>query len=318
MSKENKVVIVIHGGAWKIPDELKDGTLRGVEEAAKVGYEILRKNGKAIDAVEASIAIMEDDPYFDAGTGSVLNEIGNVEMDAMIMDGEDLSLGSVVSVSRVKNPIRLARVVKEKTSHVMFTGKGAERVGKVNGIEMIDPKSLVTKAARKEWERFSRYGDTVDTLFNNSHDTVGAIAMDSRGFLAAGTSTGGITAKREGRVGDSPVVGSGGYADNEVGATSLTGHGESILRTCLAMRIMSEMRSGSSALDAAKHALKYMKTRVGGCGGVICMDKDGNVGIAHTTERMAWACIIGSNNDSLNEMSLKSGITRRDKRFKKL
>eukprot|EP00938_MAST-03A_sp_MAST-3A-sp1_P006089 g6089.t1 len=307
MSEKKKVVIVVHGGAWKIPDSIRDDTVRGVERAVRAGYEILRRGGDAADAVEAAVVSMEDDTVFDAGMGSVLNEVGNVEMDALICDGKDLSVGSCVGVSRVKNPIRLARLIKDKTQHVMFSGKGAEKIAAQNGMKIIDPKSLVTDAAKVEWERFKRYGDTVDTLFN-SHDTVGAVAMDIRGSLASATSTGGITAKKEGRVGDSPICGSGGYADNDVGATSLTGHGESILRTSLAMRIMSFMQICSTPTDAAQRALEYMKHRVGGCGGVICMDTKGNVGIAHTTERMAWACIDEKKSGCDGKISLESGI----------
>ena len=305
--RKSPVVIVVHGGAWKIPNSIRDDTVNGVERAVKLGYEVLKRGGNAVDAVERAVVELENDPVFDAGFGSVLNEVGKVEMDAMICDGKDLSLGSVVGVSRVKNPVRLARIVKDKTSHVMFSGIGAEKIAREKGVKMIDPQTLVTKAAKTEWERFKRYGDTVDTLFN-SHDTVGAIAMDTRGSLAAATSTGGITAKKEGRVGDSPICGSGGYADNDIGATSLTGHGESILRTSLAMRVISLMETCPTPSDAAERALEYMKHRVGGCGGIICMDTKGNVGIAHTTERMAWACIDEKKNGPDGNALLESGI----------
>eukprot|EP00940_MAST-03C_sp_MAST-3C-sp2_P001400 g1400.t1 len=287
--------IVIHGGAWSIPDEDVKRSMEGCAKAAAAGHDVLKQGGSAVDAVEAAVRVLENDSVFDAGTGSVLNEDGDVEMDAMIMNGKDLNAGSVIGVSRIKNPISLARVIMEKTEHAMFSRDGAHRIAKQFDIPLLESsKSLVTAAAIEEWKRFKKYNRTVGELFCSKHelchDTVGACVMVG-GRFASATSTGGITAKRAGRVGDSPIVGSGGYADDDLGAISCTGHGESILRFGLALRTLHsmEIQKSDSPDTVASETLKEMKRRLGGHGGLICIRKDGRVGLAHTTKRMAWA-----------------------------
>ncbi|XP_060077111.1 isoaspartyl peptidase/L-asparaginase-like [Ylistrum balloti] len=294
-------IIIVHGGAWAIPDSLADGSVRGVQVAAKAGYDVLRIGRSAVDAVEVAIMSMEDDPVFDAGVGSVLNADGEVEMDAVIMNGSNLKSGAVACVQNIKNPISLARAVMEKTDHTLIVGKGANRFAQEVGAVVLPTDQLVTKTARKEWEELMKFRTTVTTLFsqrypptdhvNQGHDTVGVVALDTQGNIAFGTSTGGITAKRPGRVGDSPIIGAGGYADNMTGGVSTTGHGESIAKVCLASHINHLMERGMDPQTASETALSFMAVRVQGSGGVVVLNNCGNPGKYFTTERMAWAWI---------------------------
>ncbi|XP_078469292.1 isoaspartyl peptidase/L-asparaginase-like isoform X5 [Lampetra planeri] len=252
-------VVVVHGGAWAIPDDLAEASMAGVKGAAVRAHELLsRGGGSALDAVEVAVKALEDDAAFDAGLrcrhspslalchGSVLTEAGEVEMDALMMDGRTLRLGSVSCVQGVANPVSLARAVMEKTEHAMLTAAGAARFAEALGVARVPQRELVTEAARSEWERYRRYRHAVRALFSSErvHDTVGAVALDARGDVACATSTGGITNKMPGRVGDSPIVGCGGYADNAVGAVSTTGHGESIMKVTLARLILFHMEAG--------------------------------------------------------------------------
>ena len=283
-----KPVIVIHGGAWGIPDDQVDDNITGVEEAARQGWNILQKGGSALDAVVAAVNCLEDNPVFDAGIGSVLTEDGTVEMDALIMDGRNLEAGAVAGLRDVRYPINLARLVMEKTPHVLMIGEGANRLALEFGVERITQDELVTDTARKEleeWLKDRRFGETF------GHDTVGAVALDSNGNLAAATSTGGVTGKQVGRVGDVPIIGSGGYADNKVGAVSSTGDGEAIFKVNLAKLVLSYMEAGMGVQTAAEKALEYMRLRVNGNGGLIAVDPEGNIAHAFTTKRMAWASI---------------------------
>lgn len=247
---ERGPVIVVHGGAWAIPDGSTERSLIGVRNAAAAGWKRLQDGqSSAIDAVEAAVVELENDPIFDAGTGSVLTADGTVEMDAIIMNGADLSYGSVASVENIKNPVKLARLVMEKTEHTMLVGAGANRFAAEQGICKVSAETLVTAEAKADFERFKTYGISVMTNFstrsdNLGHDTVGCVAFDGSNFAAA-TSTGGIMGKRPGRVGDSPLVGCGAYADNFAGAVSTTGHGESISKVCLARRIVEGCERGN-------------------------------------------------------------------------
>ncbi|ELU08852.1 hypothetical protein CAPTEDRAFT_206039 [Capitella teleta] len=305
--------IVIHGGAWAIPDRMSQSSHQGVIQAARVGFQILDRGGSAVDAVEAAVMCLEDDPVFDAGTGSVLNADGQIEMDAMIMNGSGLELGSVACVKDIKNPVNLARKVMEESDHTLLVGEGANDFASEQGIQRVPPETLLTAEAKKEYDEYVKFKTAVNISFrarSDAHDTVGSVAVDSNGNTACATSTGGITAKRPGRVGDSPLVGSGGYADDHVGAASTTGHGESISKVCLAHSCLHLMQEGDSPQAAAESSLISMQRRVQGNGGIIAVSHNGQVGVHFTTERMPWAYI------SQNEMH--SGINPGDHFIEKL
>lgn len=260
-----------------------------------------------------AVRSLEDNPAYDAGTGSVLNRDGKVEMDAMIMDGRTLKAGAVAAVGRIKNPVTLARAVMERTEHVLLVGEGASRFADEIGVERVDDRTLVTQEALEEFASFKQYHTAVDTLFNaadkrddgldsiaSGHDTVGAVALDSEGNLACATSTGGITFKRVGRVGDSPLVGCGGYADSALGACSTTGHGESFIRLVAAYRAVLSLASSESPSQAAQRVLEEMWHRLRARGGIILIDAQGRVGHHGTTKRMAWASMEGSTGEELS------------------
>ena len=292
--------ITVHGGAWAIPDGVKKECVRGCEAAALAGYEVLKKGGSAFDAVEVAVNSLEDNPMFNAGHGSVLNAEGEVELDASIVDGKTLNFGGVACVKNIANPISLARLVMERTDHVWLVGTGANRFAAEMGIAEVDPRELVTKKAREKYEAYCKYQTVVKDTFSGvmpsasegGHDTVGAVAMDIHGNLAAGTSTGGITLKRPGRMGDSPVIGCGAACDNTIAGVSATGHGESIARVTLAQRILFNLSTCSStAKDVAEEALEFMRSKVGGHGGVVGVTKSGELFKAFTTKSMAWASV---------------------------
>jgi len=316
-----KCVILVHGGAWSIPDKIKERSLSGVEAAARVGWSVLLEGGTAVDAVEAAVIALEDNPVFDAGRGSVLTEEGEVEMDAFIMDGQAMRSGAVGAVATSKNPVKLARHIMEKTEHTLIVGQKADALAAKAGFDIVGQDYLVTPEGREEWETYKKYSQAVSSLFSErkktaapdapeinspsegglGHDTVGCVALDAEGNLAAATSTGGITGKMPGRVGDTPLAGAGGYADNQVGSVSTTGHGESITKVCLAHTAINFLESGETASSAGKLALKKMFDKVGGAGGLIIIDKSGDCSVEFTTSRMAWAGITSSG-------TLKSGI----------
>ncbi|XP_026856251.2 isoaspartyl peptidase/L-asparaginase [Electrophorus electricus] len=288
-------VIVVHGGAWAVPDALAEVSVAGVKAATRAGNVTLMRGGGALDAVEVAVRTMEDDPAFDAGHGAVLNTDGEVELDALIMEGRTLATGAVSSVRNIANPVSLARAVMEKTNHVMLSGKGANLFAESIGVPTLPTHALVCEQERKEWEQYKNYDIGVKELFRAqwAHDTVGAVALDSCGNVASATSTGGIRYKMVGRVGDSPVIGSGGYADNRSGAVSCTGHGESILKVTLARLILSHMDRGKAACEAVERSLRYMGERVQGGGGAVAVAPTGDWTACFTTERMAWAAIHG-------------------------
>uniref|UniRef100_A0A3Q1G4M1 Isoaspartyl peptidase/L-asparaginase n=1 Tax=Acanthochromis polyacanthus TaxID=80966 RepID=A0A3Q1G4M1_9TELE len=227
------------------------------------------------------------------GHGAALNTDGEVELDAIVMDGRTLACGAVSSVQNIANPVSLARAVMEKTSHVMLTSRGANQFAESIGVTTVPTDKLVTEYERKEWEKRKTYVTGVMEEFNSqwAHDTVGAVAVDSAGNVACATSTGGIRNKMVGRVGDCPVIGSGGYADNFSGAVSCTGHGESILKVTLARLILSHIEQGKSVADASQLSLKHMGDRVRGAGGAIVVSPSGQWAATFTTERMAWAAV---------------------------
>ncbi|XP_026211705.1 isoaspartyl peptidase/L-asparaginase [Anabas testudineus] len=286
-------VIVVHGGAWAIPEELAQASVDGVKAAACEGSSVLKRGGSALDAVEAAVRSMEDNSVFNAGHGSTLNTDGEVELDAIIMDGRTLASGAVSCVKNIANPVSLARAVMEKTSHIMLADRGANLFAESIGMGTVPADSLVTEYERKEWEKHKNYVAGVMEDFNTqwAHDTVGAVAVDCTGNVACATSTGGIRNKMVGRVGDSPIIGSGGYADNFIGAVSCTGHGESILKVTLARLILSHIEQGKSVADASQMSLLYMGERVQGAGGAIVVSPSGQWAATFTTERMAWAAV---------------------------
>lgn len=304
-----KVTIVVHGGAWKIPKYFHEPTRKGVKKAAKAGYRVLRGGGSCVDAVVAAVSSLEDNPYFDAGRGSVLNENKEVEMHSLVMRGDTLDAGGVLCIKHIKNPCQAARLVLNKSHHCLLSGKAAYKLAKKHQLPEEDLSYFVTEAAWKEFEEMGDYNNTLEELFNGStgHDTVGAVALDEFGNVACCTSTGGITRQVAGRVSDSGLIGSGGYADNYSAAISTTGHGESIMKVNLARLVsMRHANDGNSLQGAAEDSLKYMKKRVRGCGGIISVDRKGNVGIAHSTPHMSWAKITEDQN--IDEVVCEFGL----------
>ncbi|MGE5532266.1 MAG: isoaspartyl peptidase/L-asparaginase family protein [Bacteroidota bacterium] len=283
--------IIVHGGAWDIPPELHAEHLSGCRTAAAAGWEILERGGTAIDAVEAAIRVMEDHPVFDAGRGSHLNADGQVELDAGMMDGATLRAGAVAAVRRIANPISLARHVLHDSPHVFIVGEGAERFAEQAGVPLCDPAELIVPREQAMWER-RRSGQDEGQMgapTRSASDTVGAVALDQMGNLAVGNSTGGTFYKAPGRVGDTPIIGCGLYADNTMGAAACTGVGEQIMKTVLAKTAVDQIALLRSASDAARVAIAYFEHRVGGQGGVICISPDGQIGFAHTTPFLAHA-----------------------------
>jgi beta-aspartyl-peptidase (threonine type) len=285
-------VLVVHGGAWAIPDDMVEAHLNGVRNAAAAGWRVLERGGSSLDAVEESVVIMEDDETFDAGRGSFLNRDGKVQLDALIMDGGTLRAGGVGGVERIANPVRAARKILSESPHVYFVGEGAERFAAEHGIPLCRNEDLVIP---REVERLQEYLSHQEEhradLFapTISHDTVGAVALDREGNIAAATSTGGTLAKAPGRLGDSSLIGCGCYANNESAAASTTGWGEPIMKLVLAKWAADRVESGSLPEWVAKEAMNYLKQRLNGHGGIILLDAEGRYGIAHNTPRMAWA-----------------------------
>lgn len=292
-------ILLIHGGAWAMPDETIEAHEAGIAEALDAGYALLERGGCAMDAVEAAVAAMEDNEIFDAGRGSFLTRDGRVQLDALMMNGEDLRAGGVACVERLRNPIRAARLVLEKSPHVYFVGVGAERFARQHGMPLIDNTELIVARERERLMAFqhAELQGAVDTTFSgplmddptiSSHDTVGAVALDQYGHIAAGTSTGGTLSKAPGRVGDSSLIGCGCYADDESAAVSLTGWGEPIMKLVLGKWAVDRVAAGASPQEAATTAIQHLYDRLGGHGGIILLDRKGQVGLAHNTPRMAW------------------------------
>ncbi len=291
--------IIVHGGAWAIPDRVVEAHLEGCRAAAEEGGQVLEGGGTALDAVEAAIRTMEEDPTFDAGRGSFLNREGAVEMDAVIMDGAVLKAGSVAAVRNILHPVSLARMVMEHTDHVMLVGEGANIFAAEMGVEATPEEELLVgrelerwKALRKDPKFRARVifePPGARPSWDTPGDTVGAVAIDRAGDTAAATSTGGTPKKRMGRVGDSPLVGAGAYADNATGAVSATGWGEPIIISCLSRRVLEFIERGMAPTPAAGAALAEMLERHEGRGGVILVTPDGAITADFNTPRMAYA-----------------------------
>jgi beta-aspartyl-peptidase (threonine type) len=283
-------VILVHGGAGTIGDDVVDAYADGVRVAATLGWEVLEGGGTALDAVEAAVASMEDAGVFDAGCGSVLNRDGRVQLDAMIMDGSSLAAGAVVAVETVRNPISVARAVMEQSPEVYLVGDGADRFAAQRGFTPVPNEALICERERQRFElaRAAVAGGDAN-LDSGGHGTVGAVALDRAGNLAAGTSTGGIRFKPTGRVGDSSVIGSGGYADNALGAVSCTGEGEAIMRLVLGKWAVDRVGEGRAPQEAADAAVDLLGERLRANGGLILLDRTGSWGVAFNAARMAWA-----------------------------
>lgn len=283
--------LIVHGGAGDIPESEYADYLAGCRVAYEVGWHLLDRGESALDAIEAAVRSMEDNAVFDAGVGSVLNSVGEIELDAMIMEGANLHLGAVAAVRGIANPITLARRIMENTAHSVLVGEGARRYAEQVGLRLCSQAELTVprEVARFREQQANRQGISPAPARQAVMDTVGAAAIDRAGNVAAATSTGGIAFKLPGRVGDSPLVGSGAYADNRSGAASATGHGEMIMRVLLSKTATDAIAGGMQAQAAADHAIAVMRERVGGAAGVIVVDHDGNVGFAHSSRCMAVA-----------------------------
>jgi beta-aspartyl-peptidase (threonine type) len=279
----NKIALVVHGGAWEIPDAMVEECRAGIRQPLIEGWGVLQQGGSAMDACERAVIGLEDCPAFDAGVGAHLNRDGQVQLDAVLMDGSNLEAGSVAAVEHLKNPIRTARLILEQSPHLMLVGPGAEQFSVEHGLGLCVQAELIVPRERERWDEW-KAGTTTKA---SDTGTVGAVAIDMYGNLAAATSTGGPFGKFPGRVGDSPIIGSGCYADNASGAVSATGEGEAIMKIVLSKMASDLLASGSEAQTAAETALSHMMQRTSGKGGLILLDRLGHVGAAHTTSRMA-------------------------------
>ena len=303
--------LLVHGGAWAIPADAAAAHQAGVRNALETGYAVLSRGGSALDAVEAAVTVLEDNPAFDAGRGSFLTSDGRVQLDALLMDGGRMKAGGVACVERLRNPIQAARLVLEKSRHVYFVGPGAEQFAHAHGMALIDNAELVLDRERERLAQAQarQAAGLADLSFSgqalhddkspetalpadpdgfDSHDTVGAVALDGRGNLAAATSTGGTLNKTPGRVGDSSLIGCGCYADNLSAAVSLTGLGEPIMKLVLGKWATDRVAAGTAPELAAQEAIAYLYNRLGGHGGIILLGPDGRFGLAHNTPAMAW------------------------------
>ena len=283
--------IAIHGGAGAVPRhnlsaERERQYRDGLAAALDLGYATLEKGGSSLDAVTAAVRALEDNPLFNSGRGAALTREGAAELDAAIMEGRQQRAGAVAAVSHVKNPIELARRVMEKSRHVLLVGAGAEEFALEEGLTLVPNLYFRTEERRAQLES-ERRGQPVSDLIPSSQGTVGAVALDAAGDLAAATSTGGMTNKRQGRVGDSPIIGAGTYAKNGVCAVSATGHGEYFIRTVAAHHICAAVEYRGLGLQEAVRELLHGKLReLGGTGGVIGIDRDGRIVAEFSTEGM--------------------------------
>jgi beta-aspartyl-peptidase (threonine type) len=281
MAANETSAIVVHGGAGPEPPEEHAPRRAGVERAARAGHETLAGGGSALEAVLAAVVVLENDPFFNAGLGSVLTTCGHVEMDASVMEGSGLEAGAVGAVRGVANPILLAEAVRREGREVLLVGPASLELARRSGVRLVEEQALVTPAARRRW------------LANGpaAGETVGAVARDRRGHVAAATSTGGVPGKRAGRIGDSAVIGAGTYADDTLGAGSATGPGEKIIRATMVRMALERVAQGAAPDDAAALALEQLRARLDATAGLILVDPQGRVGTAFTTPAMASAWI---------------------------
>lgn len=284
--------LIIHGGAWSIPDEEVQGHQQGLGKALDMGWRILTRGGSALDAVLATAECMEEDPAFDAGVGSFLNSEGAVQLDAALMDGRTLQIGAVAAISRVRHPLRLCRELLT-SDQLLMVGPGAEDHAARLGLELCSPEVFITKREQQRWEAARRLGEQdMRRSFeprSSPGDTVGALALDREGGMASACSTGGTPGKPPGRVGDSPVPGAGYLVDAGVGGCCCTGWGEGILRVGMAHQVVDALARGAPPDKAAARGVEMLSSRVDGLAGCIVLDRQGAVGAAFNTGRMALA-----------------------------
>ena len=300
-----KPSLIVHGGAWDIPDEAIEACKSGCERALAAGWSILARDGSALDAIEAAVMVLEDDPVFDAGYGSHLNLDGRVECDAIVMNGATLRAGAASTLQRVKNPVQVARKILEHCPHMMLAAEGAERFAKEHGIALCNPEEMISEAEREAWLKCKTDKHAAENHRGHEQGTVGAVAIDRAGNLFAATSTGGTCCKLPGRVGDSPLIGCGCYADSEAGGVSCTGYGEAIMKIVMAKTTVDFLRrpeicvntpggsscNASAAEIAAREAVHLLGKRTHCTGGLILLDREGNPGFAFNTPRMAYGYV---------------------------
>ncbi|NOX18786.1 MAG: isoaspartyl peptidase/L-asparaginase [Chlorobi bacterium] len=299
--------LVIHGGAGAMKkglmsEEKEKAYKAKLTEALNVGYKILNEGGTSLDAVEKVINLLEDSPLFNAGKGAVFNSEGMNELDASIMNGKDKTAGAVAGVHHIKNPISLARLVMEKSPHVLMAGEGAEKFAVENGVKLVDTSYFFTESRWESLQRVKKIEKLKNPIFEpaekkeSKFGTVGCVALDKAGNLAAGTSTGGMTNKKYGRIGDSPIIGAGTYADNNTCAVSCTGHGEYFIRYVVAYDITALMKYKNMSVEKASDEVINKKLKaVGGSGGVIAIDKEGNIAMPFNTSGMFRGYVTDKN-----------------------
>lgn len=317
MSIRWKPAIAVHGGAGTWQPERSQAGLEGVKKAVERGFEILKNDGNALDSVMEAVAVLEDEGTFNAGYGSSLNIEKGIEMEASIMDGKTLQAGAVGLLKDIKNPVRLARIVMEKTDHVFVVGEGAEKLAKIFNLERRNP---ITELRLKYYEQQKRA--LMDGKFElpklseliKAHpeifelETVGAVAIDKNGNVAAATSTGGFPLKLPGRIGDSPLIGCGTYADNQAGACSATGVGEIAIRLTLAKTVCNYMENGKTAQEAVEMAINLVNKRLSSTYnsmGLIAIDAYGRVGAAHNSPNLCWAYITSEMKEPMASLTAK-------------
>ncbi len=289
LSTPSLPAIVVHGGAWVRNTEVEPAVIEGVALATRIGFEVLRRGGSALDAVEAAVVALEEDPHFNAGRGACLTSDGTIELDASLMVGRTLDAGAVAAVRGVRNPVRLARRIMTESGHLLLVGDGAVRFAReVGGVELVADDWHMTSTQRSRYEELR--AQSAETAVDRSKlGTVGAVAADLSGSVAAATSTGGTVFKRPGRVGDTPIIGAGTYADDASAAVSCTGHGESFIKLTTARSTCDAVQRGLAPLQAAETAVQLLTDRVGGDGGLIIVAPDGRAGWAFNTPRMSRA-----------------------------
>jgi beta-aspartyl-peptidase (threonine type) len=317
LSERRKPIIVVHGGAGTWQPERSQPGLEGVKKAARKGFDILISGGTAVDSVVEAVAVMEDDGAFNAGYGSSLNIEKSVEMEASVMDGKTLQAGAAGLLNDVKNPVRLAKIVMEKTDHILVVGKGAEKLAKIFRLERRNPTSELRSKyyeqqkkslleGKFELPKLSELVKNYPELFEL--ETVGAVALDNDGNVAAATSTGGFPLKLPGRIGDSPSIGCGTYADNETGACSATGVGEIAIRLVLAKTVCNYIENGKTAQEATELAIRLVNKRITATYnsmGLIAVDVHGGIGAAHNSPNLCWAYLTPEMQEPVASLTAK-------------